>query len=88
ERGEQARVRARIATLTAREFQVFRGVIAGKMNKEIAAELGTALKTVKVQRGRVMEKMGVVSVAELVRLAQNAGTNAPADSRSRTPSRF
>lgn len=69
----QTDARARIATLTPREFQVFGGVIAGKLNKEIAAELGTALKTVKIQRGRVMEKMGVVSVAELVRLAQQAG---------------
>lgn len=69
----KADARARIGTLTPREFQVFEGVIAGKMSKEIAADLGTALKTVKVQRGRVMEKMGVVSVAELVRLAQKAG---------------
>jgi FixJ family two-component response regulator len=66
----QADARARIATLTPRELQVFEGVVAGKMSKEIAADLGTALKTVKVQRGRVMEKMGVASVAELVRMAQ------------------
>lgn len=64
--------RARIDKLTPREFQVFEGVIAGKMNKEIAADLGTALKTVKVQRGRVMEKMQVGSVAELVMLANKA----------------
>jgi FixJ family two-component response regulator len=70
---EQTEARARIATMTPREFQVFERVIAGKMNKEIAADLGTALKTVKVQRGRVMEKMRAVSVAELVRLAQKAG---------------
>jgi len=74
---EQADARARIATLTPREFQVFEGVIAGKMSKEIAADLGTALKTVKVQRGRVMEKMGVVSVAELVRMAQKAAGAPP-----------
>jgi FixJ family two-component response regulator len=54
-------------------------VIAGK-SKEIAADLGTALKTIKVQRGRVMEKMGVVSVAELVRLAQKAGATPPSGS--------
>jgi FixJ family two-component response regulator len=64
---------ARISKLTPREFQVFQGVIAGKLNKQIAADLGTALKTVKAQRGRVMEKMGVVSVPELIRLAQQAG---------------
>ena len=69
---EQMNARARIASLTPRELQVFHGVIAGKMSKEIAADLGTALKTVKVQRGRVMEKMGVTSVADLVRLAQLA----------------
>ncbi len=70
---EHADVRARIASLTPRESQVFEGVIAGKLNKQIAADLGTSLKTVKFQRGRVMEKMGVVSVAELVRLAEKAG---------------
>ncbi|HEY5894893.1 MAG TPA: response regulator [Chthoniobacterales bacterium] len=72
-RTEQSEARTRIATLSPREYQVFEGVIAGKLNKQIAADLGTALKTVKVQRGRVMEKMGVVSVAELVRQAQQAG---------------
>lgn len=63
---------ARLATLTPRERQVFEGVIAGKMNKEIAADLGTSIKTVKIQRGRVMEKAGVDSVAELVKMAQRA----------------
>lgn len=63
----------RVATLTLRELQVLHRVVAGKLNKEIAAELGTALKTVKVQRGRMMEKMGVLSVAELVLRAQQAG---------------
>jgi FixJ family two-component response regulator len=43
------------------------------LNKQIAAELDTAEKTVKVHRGRVMQKLGIVSVAELVRLAQKAG---------------
>ena len=64
--------RARIGKLTPREFQVFQRVVAGKMNKEIAADLGTAIKTVKVQRGHVMEKMRVASVAELVMLANKA----------------
>ena len=73
ERKGQGEARRRVATLTPREFQVLQRVVAGLLNKEIAAELGTALKTVKVQRGRVMEKMGVVSVAELVRCAQQAG---------------
>ena len=71
-RTEQSEARSRLATLTPREYQVFERVIAGRLNKEIAAELGTALKTVKIQRGRVMEKMNVVSVVELVQLAQKA----------------
>ena len=69
--------RERVAKLTPRELQVFDRVIAGKLNKQIAAELGTALKTVKCQRGRMMEKLGVVSVAELIRLAQQAGVAPP-----------
>lgn len=64
--------RERIATLTPREHQVFEGVVAGKMNKEIAADLGTSIKTVKIQRAHVMEKMGARSIAELVKLAQKA----------------
>jgi two-component system response regulator FixJ len=48
-------------------------VIAGMLNKQIADELGAAEKTIKVHRGRVMEKMSVISVADLVRAAQAAG---------------
>jgi FixJ family two-component response regulator len=70
--GEVAASRARLAKLTPREFEVFRLVIDGLLNKEIAAELGIALRTTKTHRARVMQKMGVVSVAELVRRAQKA----------------
>jgi FixJ family two-component response regulator len=70
---ELAQIRARISTLTPREFEVFRLVIAGLLNKQIAAELGAALRTIKTHRGRVMHKLKVESVAELVRLAQRAG---------------
>jgi FixJ family two-component response regulator len=66
-------VRARLATLTPREFDVLKLVIGGMLNKQIAARLGTTEGTIKVHRGRVMEKMGVKSVAELVLLAQRAG---------------
>jgi FixJ family two-component response regulator len=66
-------VRDRLATLTPREFDVLKGVVAGMLNKQIAAQFGTTEGTVKVHRGRVMEKMGVTSVAELVVLAQRAG---------------
>ncbi len=66
-------VRARLATLTPREFEVMTHVLAGLLNKQIARELGIAEDTVKVHRGRVMSKTGVTSVPELVRLTQKAG---------------
>jgi len=64
-------------SLTPREFEVMQLVITGMLNKQIAGELGTAEKTVKVHRGRMMQKLGVTSVAELVRLVEKAGV-APA----------
>ncbi len=70
--GEAAQILARVATLTPREFQVFRLVIAGLLNKQIANELGTALQTIKIHRARVMHKLSVVSVADLVRQADLA----------------
>ncbi len=72
-RDEVEEIRARIATLTPREFEVFQLVIAGRLNKQMAAELGAALRTIKTHRGRVMHKLGVESVAALVRLAQKVG---------------
>ncbi|KQV14176.1 hypothetical protein ASC97_13380 [Rhizobium sp. Root1203] len=63
----------RLASLTPREREVFRCVVAGRLNKQIAAELGTVEKTVKVHRARMMEKMGVRTVADLVRLGSLAG---------------
>jgi FixJ family two-component response regulator len=77
-RVEVVETRSRIAKLTPREFEVFRLVIAGRLNKEIGAALGVTLRTVKTHRARVMQKIHVVSVAELVRLAQKAGV-APAE---------
>lgn len=61
-----AAVRARLSLLTPREYQVLCGVVAGKLNKQIAADLGVGEKTIKVHRGRVMKKMGARSVASLV----------------------
>ena len=58
--------------LTPREFEVMQLVVTGMLNKQIAGELGTAEKTVKVHRGRVMRKLRVNSVAELVRLTEKA----------------
>ena len=66
-----------IDKLTPREFDVFRFVILGLLNKQIAAELHTAEKTIKVHRGRVMQKLRVTSVPDLVRISQRAGV-APA----------
>ena len=73
QRAQRKEVRNRLATLTPREFEVLKGVIAGRLNKQIASQLGTTEGTIKVHRGRVMEKMGTTSVAELVILAQRAG---------------
>jgi FixJ family two-component response regulator len=70
---QRKKVRERLATLTPREFDVLKLVIVGMLNKQIASQLGTTEATIKVHRGRVMEKMEVKSVAELVILAQRAG---------------
>jgi FixJ family two-component response regulator len=67
----------RLATLTPREHEVFVHVVSGQLNKQIAGDLGTAEKTIKVHRARVMEKMRVPSVADLVRLAERAGIAPP-----------
>ena len=69
---ERLATAARLATLTVRERQVLDQVMAGRLNKQIAAELGTAEKTVKTQRARGMSKMKVRSVAELVRVVERA----------------
>jgi FixJ family two-component response regulator len=65
-----AEVKQRYATLTPRERQVMAGVVAGRLNKQICYALHAAERTVKTHRSRVMEKMKVRSVAELVRLAE------------------
>ena len=70
---ERNEARRLLDLLTPREFEVMQLVITGMLNKQIAGELGTAEKTVKVHRGRVMEKLGVTSVADLVWLVQRAG---------------
>jgi FixJ family two-component response regulator len=72
-RDESKSIGDRLATLTHREREVLEYVIAGRLNKQIAASLGTVEKTVKVHRGRMMAKLGVKSVADLVRLADKAG---------------
>jgi FixJ family two-component response regulator len=78
-RNESKSIGDRISTLTHREREVLEYVIAGRLNKQIAASLGTVEKTVKVHRGRMMAKLGVRTVADLVRLAEKVGI-APAHS--------
>lgn len=65
---KKASVVRRLESLTARETQVMHLVVAGLLNKQIAADLGTVEKTIKVHRGRMMAKLGVRTVADLVRL--------------------
>jgi len=67
-RAESASVVQRLDSLTQREQEVLGLVVAGKLNKQIADELGISIKTVEVHRSRVMQKMGANSVAELVQL--------------------
>jgi FixJ family two-component response regulator len=66
-------LRDRYASLTPREREVFAGVIAGRLNKQIAADIGAAERTVKAHRAQVLEKMHVRSVAELARAAAELG---------------
>jgi len=70
--GEKTEARRLLDLLTPREFEVMQLVVTGKLNKQIAVDLGTAEKTIKVHRGRVMKKLGITSVAELVRLVETA----------------
>ena len=70
---EQQTIERCLQTLTPRERQVFEMVVKGMLNKQIAFELGTSEQTIKVHRGRVMEKMQVTSVAELVQAAVKVG---------------
>ena len=74
---ELAAIERRLATLTDREREVLEGVLAGRLNKQIGGDLGITEKTVKVHRGRVMEKMEAASLAELVHLAERAGIRRP-----------
>lgn len=73
ERREIAEIERRLATLTRREREVLSHVLAGELNKQIAASLGTVEKTIKVHRASIMRKMRAPSLAALVRLAHRAG---------------
>ena len=69
-RHEAERLRSRFGTLTPRERAVFDRLVAGGLNKQIAAELGISERTVKTERAQVMRKLGVGSLTELGRLAE------------------
>jgi FixJ family two-component response regulator len=73
DRERRTLVEQRLSSLTPREREVLTGVVAGRLNKQIAAELGIVEKTIKVHRGRMMAKMGVRTVADLVRLIGRHG---------------
>ena len=76
QRAEQAardEIQSRVDTLTPREREVLLHVVTGKLNKQIAGDLNITEKTIKVHRGRVMQKMQANSVADLVRMVQKAG---------------
>jgi RNA polymerase sigma factor (sigma-70 family) len=87
---ELAALRARVARLTPREREVFELVVRGKLNKQIAGELGTSERTVKAHRQKVMEKCATRSLAELVLIAERLGLvaagggTAPKDNRRRS----
>jgi len=76
EQAEEAQLHRKLDSLTARELQVMRLVVAGLLNKQIAAELGTSEITVKVHRARVMRKMEAESLPDLVRMADKLGIHA------------
>jgi FixJ family two-component response regulator len=70
---EKAALAARLATLTPREREVLEHVVSGQLNKQIATDLGTGEPNIKLHRAHIMKKMGVVSLADLVRAAERLG---------------
>ena len=74
---ERIETRRLLDLLTPREFEVMQFVITGMLNKQIGGELGVAEKTIKVHRGRLMQKLGITSVAELVQMVQRAEVSPP-----------
>ena len=81
QRAETLSIQKLIETLTPREHEVMTYVITGMLNKQIAGHLEISEETVKIHRARVMQKLGVVSVAELVRLCEKVGICRPPSSQ-------
>jgi FixJ family two-component response regulator len=81
-RVENSSINEVVETLTPREYEIMTYVITGMLNKQIAAALDISQETVKIHRGRVMQKLGIESVAELVRLCEKVGI-APAEANDR-----
>ena len=77
EQAEVREIQRRVDSLTPREREVFALVVSGKLNKQIAFELGTSERTIKAHRARVMKKMQAKSLAELIRLAEKVGSYLP-----------
>ena len=78
EKEQRARILSRVAELTSREQEVMRQIITGRLNKQIADDLGVAEKTIRKHRGQVMRKMQMSSVADLVRILEKVDIIHPA----------
>ena len=77
EQAEILKIKRRVSSLSPRELEVFRLVAKGMLSKQIARKRGTALQTIKVHRGRVMQKLQAKTVTELIHFAQKAGLVSP-----------
>lgn len=86
-RDERTVAKDRLATLTRREHEVLVHVVAGRLNKQIAGDLGTVEKTIKVHRSRMMRKLGLRTVQDLMRFAERAGIRAQDSSSGPAASR-
>jgi len=77
ESDERLRLKLLMDKLTPREFEIFRYILTGMLNKQIAAELKIAESTVKIHRGNIMQKLGINSAAEMVRISERLGISFP-----------
>jgi FixJ family two-component response regulator len=84
-REESAKMRQRLSSLTPREREVLELIVAGSLNKQIAAALGVVEQTVKFHRARIMERMEAKTAAELMHIAAKLGIGAPSEARETPP---